>query len=368
MKKINILITTILLIIIGNNILFCQTWIENKLVDYSRNKFIKGIAFNNNGIWLLTSRKIIRYNNDKIETFLLDHNSEGSLIKFKTDPNDNENIKFGNYWDYLINSSDTLCVTGMGGEVPAIFLLIKNDTVHRYSMDYNSKYVYHIKNVFFDDDSCLWIHIIFSKKDNSELFSEKTYESIFYFYNKVFHDYIVEFRSPGFNSNFFIYNGKKYLMMNGEKNNKSVFKLCEIINGKFKDHIILDFNGEKYLDYTYNIKDSVLYILNKKNELIIYNLASKILIKKDYSMYYSNVEHFSIVNNNIYLSNSKNLYSINLETDIFTTITPFNEIHNCELIVDNIISNEKDYLYVLYNWIFVEECGIGLSILNLNNN
>lgn len=244
-----LIIKPIILILICIHVVSSQSWINNDLTDYFKDKYVKNFAIVDSVIWI-NGVGLTKYNGHKFTTYNLTPYSEGPLDSYISD-------KGSGIFDRVINYGNSIYLYDTGDRV---ILRIENDFVYKYSENVLDGL---FKDVSIDEDKNIWLLMKESKHFESKfkVYTISKNSKTKYPLPDKYENYKI--------AKFFINQGYKYIFLHMPKDNCTENLLLVVNNTEEIKEFTLNPYYREYYSYRHFCLSNKVYIMSGEGDVYI---------------------------------------------------------------------------------------------------
>ena len=283
-----------------------QKWIENDVTKFLKNKWVSDICFQKDITWILTTKGLFKYYDNKFENYIIDSLSSGPLSQYRA-----VKEQYNDQFNYITGNDSILWIFSVSDKT---ILKLANDTLTNFKPEFLKNVVYGILDYCIDEKGVLWFS--FSERDTTqkdEYFGFKNKYNLAYYNGQDFSIYpIPEHLSRYFFYSFKVKNNSIYFLCPNYENERGLVKSnFYILKNSFLDSINLDVSlGMSSEIYFFN---DTAYILTGNDKVFtIYNnyIIENINLR---GIGLSFKSELSLINNKLYVTSGNGLYIYDLQ-------------------------------------------------------
>jgi hypothetical protein len=296
----------ILLFILFSTFGYSQTWINNNLTEYFKNRYVENFVVIDSVIWI-NGVGLTKYDGHQFITYNLSSYSEGPLDNYISE-------KGSEIFDNVISNEGTIYLYDSRH---GVILKIINDFIYRYDKSVLKK---RFKDVSIDEDKSIWLLMknIGDYVSKFKIYKISKDSKKIYSLPDKYDKYIL--------SNFFIYKANKYVFLHMRKDSCTE-NLLLIVNKKsvIKKFVLNPYYGEN-LGHKYFCLSDKVYILNGEGavykvtngaDLESFNIPDYKGSNEEYSFVVKNQDIYCFTGN---FSSDATFFRYNMDNKIVTPL------------------------------------------------
>lgn len=351
-NKLSLYLVLLFWVITINEIL-PQTWEDNEITEYFKNKMINDIAKTNNNIWLMDSEGYLYLiKNDSVKMYNIPRNVlNGELDDYKEDLNNVKSEKYGDM-DYEFLSSNNRIIWLIQKNIYKNFLKIEGNCFMKFSCELDIDSNLEVLNHQVDDNGNLWIlyeiyknggyYIFFMNADGK--YSIKKLEF-------PYKDYKIKI--------FYVYKGNLHFIISIHDEKRDIYSDYDIIysdNPEYKNYINEYLPNERFTEYKINFQNDSTFIIISSNGKIIYSDNFRRLPFNEFPLIDINSScfWFAVANGFIYYTYGCGFYKYDIESNRLIEVIDYIKDKKTNYFV-------SPYLYDFKKIIYFNNCIWGLK-------